>query len=62
MAAGEESRKLMCECGKQLGTFRPAGLELHCRFCKMRTVVPYGLATLRDAIAWVIGLRRRFRP
>jgi hypothetical protein len=62
MAQGEETRKLMCACGKQLGTFTTRGLGLWCRFCKHTTTVPYGIASLRAANAWVERLRRRFNP
>jgi hypothetical protein len=62
MAQGEETRKLMCECGKQPGTFKARGLELYCRYCKHTTTVAYGIASLSAAIAWVERLRRRFRP
>ena len=61
MAAGEQSRKLLCECGKPLGVFDDRGLELYCRFSKEKTVVPYGLANLQEAIAFVERRRRRGR-
>ncbi len=61
MAAGEESRKLLCECGKPLGTFKARGFELYCRFSKETTTVPYGLADLREAIAFVEQRRRQGR-
>ena len=38
MGAGEERRKLLCQCGKPLTT---QGLELFCRFSKDTTIVPY---------------------
>jgi hypothetical protein len=44
MAAGEESRKLLCECGKPLGIFTVRGLQLYCRFSKETTTAPYGIA------------------
>lgn len=59
MGAGEAYRKLLCACGKPLGTFRAAGLELYCRFSKERLVVPYGLADLQQAIAFVDWRRRQ---
>jgi hypothetical protein len=62
MAAAGETRKLMCPCGKHLGTFTVKGFQVYCRFCKETTTVPYGLAGLRQAIALVESLRRRFRP
>ncbi len=34
MEAGEERRKLLCQCGKPLGIFTAQGLELYCRFSK----------------------------
>jgi hypothetical protein len=62
MAAAEETRKLLCGCGKHLGTFTATGLRLQCRFRKDTTIVPYGLAGLRQAIAFVRSLARQFRP
>lgn len=62
MAQGEETRKLLCSCGKPLGTFKARGLELYCRYCKHTTTVPYGIAGLQAAITFVERLRRRFRP
>ena len=62
MPAEAEARKLYCACGKPLGTFTAKGLELYCRFSKETTTVPYGLAGLRQAIAFVDSLRRRVRP
>ncbi len=59
MAAGEESRKVHCDCSKLLATFTEQGLELFCRFSKETTTVPYGLTSLRDAIAYVEKRRRR---
>jgi hypothetical protein len=32
MEAGEERRKLLCQCGKPLGIFTARGLDLYCRF------------------------------
>ena len=37
MAAGEERRKPLCQCGKPLGIFTAQGLELYCRFSKETT-------------------------
>ena len=62
MAAGGANRKLMCTCGKPLGTFTPGGLELYCRFSKDTTTVPYTINDLKDAIAFVEQRRRPARP
>ena len=59
--AAEETRKLMCRCGKQLGTFTTTGFLLHCRFSKHKIMVPYTLAGFRQATAFVESLRRQFR-
>jgi hypothetical protein len=40
MEAGEERRKLLCQCGKPLGIFTAQGLELYCRFSKESATVP----------------------
>ena len=61
MAAGEESRKLLCECGKPIGSFNAQGLQLYCRFCKETTTVPYTIADLQEAIAFVERRRRQAR-
>jgi hypothetical protein len=61
MAAAEESRKLLCRCGKQIAVFDVRGLQLYCRYSKETTTVPYGLAGLAEAIAFVEGLRRQSR-
>ena len=61
MEAGEERRKLLCQCGKPLGIFTAQGLELYCRFSKEGTTVPYTIRTLEEAIAFVEGQRRRGR-
>ena len=61
MAAGEERRKLLCQCGKPLGIFNARGLELYCRFSKETTTVPYAIADLQEAIAFVEQLRRQGR-
>ena len=59
--AEEESRKLMCPCGKHHGTFAKEGLEIKCRHCKETTTVPYGIRNLEEAIAFVRGGRGRRR-
>lgn len=59
--AAEETRKLMCRCGKQLGTFTTTGLELYCRFSEHETMVPYTLTGFRQATAFVEALRRQYR-
>ena len=61
MAAGEERRKLLCQCGKPLGIFTARGLELYCRFSKETTTVPYAIADLEKAIAFVEQRRRQGR-
>ena len=61
MGAGEERRKLLCQCGKPLGIFTAQGLELYCRFSKETTTVPYTIRDLEEAIAYVEGRRRRRR-
>jgi len=61
MAASEGSRKLMCACGKPLAVFDARGLNLYCRFSRETTTVPYGLAGLAQAIAFVEKLRRQAR-
>ena len=48
MGAGEERRKLPCQCGKPLGIFTAQGLELYCRFSKETTTVPYTIRTLEE--------------
>ena len=58
MAAGEERRKLLCRCGKPLAIFTAQGLELYCRFSKETTTVPYTIANLEEAIAFVEQRRR----
>ena len=57
MAAGEERRKLLCQCGKPLGIFSARGLELYCRISK-ETTVPYAIADLQEAVAFVEQRRR----
>ena len=52
----EESRKLLCLCGKHHGTFTTEGLEIKCRRCKETTIVPYRISNLEQAKAFV---RRR---
>ncbi len=61
MGAGEERRKLLCECGKPLGIFTTRGFELYCRFSKETTTVPYTIADLGEAIAFVEQRRRQAR-
>ena len=61
MAGGEGSRKLLCACGKPLGVFDAKGLNLYCRFSKETTTVPYGIASLPEAIAFVEKRRREAR-
>jgi len=61
MAGGEESRKLLCRCGKQIAVFDARGLQLYCRYSKETTTVPYGIAGLEEAIAFIEGLRRQGR-
>ena len=61
MGAGEERRKLLCQCGKPLGIFTAQGLELYCRFSKETTTVPYSISNLEEAVAFVEGRRRRGR-
>ena len=61
MAAGEERRKLLCQCGKPLGIFNVRGLELYCRFSKETTTVPYAIVDLQEAIAFVEQRRRQGR-
>ena len=61
MTAGEERRKLLSQCGKPLGIFTTQGLELYCRFCKETTTVPYAIADLQEAIAFVERRRRQGR-
>jgi hypothetical protein len=58
MAADEERRKLLCQCGKPLGIFTAQGLELYCRFSKETTTDPYTIADLQEAIAFVEQRRR----
>jgi hypothetical protein len=62
MAAGEGSRKLLCACGKPLAVFDAKGLNLYCRFSKETTTVPYGIAGLPEAMAFVDKRRRKARP
>lgn len=61
MAAGEERRKLLCQCGKPLGIFTARGFEVYCRFSKETTTVPYTIAGLEEAIAFVEQRRRQIR-
>jgi hypothetical protein len=57
MGAGEEHRKLLCQCGKPLGIFTAQGLELYCRFSKESTTVPYTISNLEEAVAFVEATR-----
>jgi hypothetical protein len=61
MGAGEERRKLLCQCGKVLGIFTAQGLELYCRFSKETTTVPYAISNLEEATTFVDKQRRRGR-
>ena len=61
MGAGEECRRLICQCGKPLGIFTTQGLELYCRFSKETTTVPYSISNLEEAVAFVEKQRRRGR-
>ena len=58
---GEERRKLLCQCGTPLGIFTAQGLELYCRLSKETTTVPYAIADLQEAIAFVEQRRRQGR-
>jgi hypothetical protein len=49
----EESRKLLCVCGKHHGTFTMQGLDIVCRHCKGTTTVPYLIKNLQEAKAFV---------
>ena len=61
MGAGEERRKLLCQCSMPLGIFPAQGLELYCRFSKDSATVPYTIRNLEEAVAFVEGRRRRGR-
>jgi hypothetical protein len=61
MATRGGSRKLSCDCGKPLAVFDTRGLNLYCRYSKETTTVPYGIANLAQAIAFVEKLRRQRR-
>jgi hypothetical protein len=61
MVAGEERRKLLCQCGKPLGIFTARGFEMYCRFSKEAATVPYAIADLQEAIAFVEQRRRQGR-
>jgi hypothetical protein len=56
----EESRKLLCLCGKH-GTFTTHGLEIVCRRCKEATTVPYRISTLEQAAVFVQRRRGQAR-
>src|SRR5262245_26403511 len=53
--------KLLCACGKLLAVFDAKGLNLYCRFSKETTTVPYGIASFRQAVAFVEKRRREIR-
>ena len=57
----EESRKLLCACGKHHGTFTTEGLGIKCRRCKVTTVVPYRISSLEQAKAFVQRRRGKGR-
>jgi hypothetical protein len=61
MAAAEGSRKLLSACGKPLAMFDAKGLNLYCRYSKETTTVPYGIAGLSEAMAFVDKRRRKAR-
>ena len=61
MAATGGTRKLLCGCGKPPAVFDAKGLNLYCRFSKETTTVPYGIAGLPEAIAFVEQRRRAAR-
>ena len=57
----EESRKLLCLCGKHQGTFTTEGLGIKCRRCKVTTIVPYRISSLEQAKAFVQRRRGKGR-
>ena len=57
----EESRKLLCLCGKHHGTFTAEGLGIKCRRCKETTIVPYRISDLEQAKAFVQRRRGKGR-
>ena len=57
----EESRKLLCPCGKHHGTFTAEGLGIKCRRCKETTVVPYRIRDLEQAKAFLQRRRGKGR-
>ncbi|MBI2524459.1 MAG: hypothetical protein HYV93_00595 [Candidatus Rokubacteria bacterium] len=59
--AAEATRKLLCPCGKQLGTFKQDGLWLACRFSPHKIMVPYTLSDFGQAIVLVEALREQGR-
>ena len=61
MATASDERKLSCPCSKQLARFTKEGLELYCRYSKEVTTVPYGIANLEEAIAWIERRDRQLR-
>ena len=59
----EESRKLLCLCGKHHGTFTTEGLTIKCRHCGETTTVPYRIKNLQEAKAFVQERRgQAWRP
>ena len=62
MAAADNSRKLLCNCGKQVATFTARGIEVYCRFSKETTIVPYSINSVHDGIAFEEQRRRARRP
>ena len=57
----EESRKLLCLCGKHHATFTTQGLQFVCRSCKDATTVPYRISNLEQAKAFVQRRRGQAR-
>ena len=57
----EESRKLLCLCGKHHGTFTKDGLGIKCRRCDETTIVPYRISNLEQAKAFVQRRRGQAR-
>jgi len=57
----EESRKLLCLCGKHHGTFTAEGLGIKCRRCDETTTVPYRISTLEQAVVFVQRRRGQAR-
>jgi hypothetical protein len=57
----EESRKLLCVCGKHHGTFTTEGLGIKCQRCKETTTVPYRIKNLQEAKAFAQERRGQAR-